>query len=83
MVIAFEVWQENYDKKSALELYLIRKAANKSDTATPPAVQSTGSRTPNDTTDGNSTESIIDVDAKSTLENVVVNVHVRKDGSDS
>ena len=62
MVAAFEkVWQENYDKKSAEEL--IRKAAIKLVTATPPAVQPTGSRTPNDTIDDNSTESIIEVDA--------------------
>ena len=63
-----------------------RKAVDQLVTATgaiPPAVQPTGSRTPNDTTDDNSTESIIDVDAKRTLENVVVDVHVRKDGSDS
>ena len=60
MVAAFEkVWQENYDKKSAEEL--IRKAAIKLVTATPPAVQPTGSRTPNDTIDDNSTESIIEV----------------------
>eukprot|EP00731_Ephydatia_muelleri_P003503 Em0001g3503a len=60
MVAAFEkAWQENYDKKSAEEL--IRKAAMKLVTATPPAVQPTGSRTPNDTIDDNSTESIIEV----------------------
>ena len=48
MVAAFEkVWQENYDKKSSEEL--IRKAVIKLVTATPPAVQPTGSRTPNDT----------------------------------
>ena len=39
--------------------------------------------TPNDTIDDNSTESIVDADAKSRLENVVVDVHVRKDGSES
>ena len=45
--------------KSAEEL--IRIAAIKLVTATPPAVQPTGSRTPNDAIDDNSTESIIGV----------------------
>ena len=40
---------------------LIRKVAIKLITATPPAIQPIGSRTPNDTIDDNSTESIIEV----------------------